>query len=305
MLLSGSPSVQQHFRYREQSGQMGAWGHLNTVISEHRSPVGGYTQGCLPTAGGFFCSLQSLIFLRAPCWAEGAAGQRRSSDTPGRIAQPARAWHRCCCRRRLASSPCIMGQFIPPPPAAHASLAAQVAGDAHPAPGKQAQPLPEVRGSHLTGSGCRAQPPPPPTPARNASNDPRATAATAPTSAPLRRGGAVRQQHSTSPQAAPRSLSAPQPKERNLRARGGGVPPLSARPGTTTPQAARGWLCPAGRGRGRPAAAREGLRPCQPRWGSPTAAAPRGARPSLRRRKPRPLRLSHENNYWLGRGRGG
>lgn len=220
-----------------------------------------------------------------------------------------------------SASPRLAPLLLPPPPP---RLLAPHNGTIHP-PSSRCPRLP-----HRTGSGqCppRAgqagaassrsprEPPhgqrlpsataPPAPRARNASNDPRATAATAPAAAPLRRGGAVRQQHSTSPQAAPRSLSAPRPKERNLRARGGGVPPLSARPGTTTPQAARGWLCPAGRGRGRPAGAREDLWPCQPRWGSPTAAAPRGARPSLRRRKPRPLRLSHENNYWLARGRGG
>lgn len=61
-----------------------------------------------------------------------------------------------------------------------------------------------------------------------------------------------------------------------------------------------GRAVPGGRG----ADAREGSEPCQPRSEAATAAAPRSTRPSPRR-QPRSLRLSHENNYCLGRGRGG
>lgn len=132
------------------------------------------------------------------------------------------------------------GSIHPPPPAAYASLTAQVAGAARPTPGKQRSLFPES-----TGGTSRA-------------------AATGPRGRPLPAG---RQDTSPGPAPRPPSLSppaAPRPKERDLSARRRGVPvpprSLPARPAAATPQVAQGCLrlclCPAGRWRGRPAGAR-------------------------------------------------
>lgn len=134
-----------------EAGSGGAWPHPKAAVSEHRSllsPAAGrcVRRGCPRTAAASF----------VPAYPSFSAGHRAGQSEPraaalqrrrGRIAQPARAWH-----RRLAPHNGTIHRHPPSLPPA------QVTGAAQPGPGIQAQPLPEVRGWPLTGSGSRAPP---------------------------------------------------------------------------------------------------------------------------------------------------
>lgn len=121
---------------------------------EHRSPLpsdaGRWVHPGLPIN-----SWQPLLFPLTRHFPPGTVlgrGSRGPAPLQERIAQPARAWH---CRLAPHNGTIHLPVLpLPTPSSPH-----RLAGAAHPEPGSEVQPLTEVRGSHLTGSGCRSQPP--------------------------------------------------------------------------------------------------------------------------------------------------
>lgn len=248
---------------------------------EHRSPLpsdaGRWVHPGLPIN-----SWQPLLFPLTRHFPPGTVlgrGSRGPAPLQERIAQPARAWH-----RRLAPHNGTIHLPVlplPTPPSPH-----RLAGAAHPEPGSEVQPLTEVRGSHLTGSGCRSQPP-------SAQRFQRPSA-----QRPPPRGGAVR--HGPTRRPAPscscrrrqplgRRSGTCAPRAGVLPSPPGPAPPHPKLPGGGCVRRQDGEAGQPVHGRAcNPASPARDQPPRQP--GGAPGPRPAAVNPDL-------LRLSHENNY--------